>query len=202
VPSGSVSDSHRTPCHRLTGDSTLSLRLELPLPVRRRLNLRLASKLRSAGGASDQLPTLRQTLLVRLSVETVSGLRRILLLSVVPACDSPACARKSLPSAPAASFRLAPYVLAPRPSWRFSSWLAPQTVSSGCAADASFGLRRWLHRLTCQRSRVGLRRNPRSFSSPASSGPGLRRILPLPVRLRPRSSACASNPSLLADQRS
>jgi len=63
---------------------------------------------------------------------------------------------ESLPGAPAASFRLAPYVLAPRPSWRFSSWLAPQTVSSRCAADASFGLRRWLHRLTCQRSRVGL----------------------------------------------
>lgn len=197
MPSGSVSDFHRTLCHRLTGDSTLSLRLELPLPVRRRLNLRLASKLRSAGGASDQLPTLRQTLLVRLSVEAVSGLRRILLLSVVPACDSPACARKSLPSAPAASFRLAPYVLAPRPSWRFSSWLAPQTVSSGCAADASFGLRRWLHRLTCQRSRVGLAPQSailqltgffRSRLAPNPASPGAPSTQIFGLRLQPKSS--------------
>jgi len=178
VPSGSVSDSHRTLCHRLTGDSTLSLRLELPLPVRRRLNLRLASKLRSAGGASDQLPTLIERSwfgcpsklspacaasgFFRLSRRVTPGLRQ----KISSGCASgqfPACAVRSGSSALLAIQLLACAAnCLLRVCRRCILWLAPLAASSdlpaipgwACAAIRDPSAHRLLQAPACAETRL------------------------------------------------
>jgi hypothetical protein len=128
------------------------LRLDLPPPVRRRLNLRLASQVPLSGCASDRLPALIGTQLPgcpSIHAPAFAAAR----FSGCPGWFPPqACAQGfHPPGVPAASFRLAPYFPAPRGTrWlRFPAcagprslrvrrrcilWLAPSFASSGLPA--------------------------------------------------------------------
>jgi len=175
---------------RLNGVSSLGLRLDLP-PVGPTIESRLASKIRSSGGASDRLPALIEN-----------------QLHGYPSNRIPICIGTCFSGCPGDSCpRLAPQAVILRVCQRTDSDLHrtlcssayPATRLSACASirlfgfavDADLGLRRRLHLLACQRSGFGSRRhlilqptvcfNSRLAPQPDSSG-----VPPM------RPSACAS----------
>jgi len=164
---------------RLNGVSSLGLRLDLP-PVGPTIESRLASKIRSPGGASDRLPALIENQL--------HGCPSIPVPICIGTCFS-GCPGDSCP-------RLALQAVIVRVCQRTDSDLHRTLYSSarlmirlsacalirlfGFAVDAALGLRLRLHHLACQRPGFSFRRrlilqptvcfNSRLAPQPDSSG--------------------------------